>query len=155
MMMNVSLRFPSRQRGFTLIELLIAVAIVGILVRLAYPSYQASVRKARRADAKAALLDLAQREERYMAQNNIYTNSATNLGYPSAFPISVMSGSSAFYTIAAPNVTAAMSTSPALFDATATASTAQSADPCKNFILYSTGLQAVSSGATLPASECW
>ena len=71
----------SAQGGFTLIELMIAVAIVGILVRLAYPAYTKSVMKSRRADAKTALLDLAAREERYLATANSYTNTATALGY--------------------------------------------------------------------------
>lgn len=60
--------------GFTLIELMIAVAVVGILAAIAYPSYQDSVRKARRADAKSALLDAAQRQERFYTENNQYTN---------------------------------------------------------------------------------
>ncbi len=57
-------------RGFTLIELMIAVVIVGLLTMLAYPAYTQSVRKSRRADSKTALLDLASREERFMAANN-------------------------------------------------------------------------------------
>ena len=50
--------------GFTLIELLIAVAIVGIIAGIAYPSYQDQIRKSRRAQGKTELLELAQFMER-------------------------------------------------------------------------------------------
>lgn len=60
------------QPGFTLIELMIVVAIVAILAAIAYPSYQDSVRKSRRADAKAVLLEAAQWMERFYTENNRY-----------------------------------------------------------------------------------
>ena len=72
---------PRVSQGFTLIELMIAVAIVGILAAVALPSYQRSIMKGRRVDAKAATLDLAAREERYFSVNNTYTNSAVSLGF--------------------------------------------------------------------------
>lgn len=60
------------QRGFTLIELMIVVAIVGILASIAYPAYQDSVLKGRRAEARTALLELMQQQERYMTQRGTY-----------------------------------------------------------------------------------
>lgn len=59
-------------RGFTLIELMVVVAVIGILVAIAVPSYQESVRKSRRGQAKADLAEAAQAMERYYTVNNTY-----------------------------------------------------------------------------------
>ena len=63
-----------RQRGFTLIEILIVVAIVAILAAIAYPSYVETVRKGKRAEARAALVNLIQQQERFLSQNNTYAS---------------------------------------------------------------------------------
>lgn len=60
------------QRGFTLIELMIVVAIVAILAAIAYPSYQDSILKGRRAEGRTAMLELMQQQERYMTQRGTY-----------------------------------------------------------------------------------
>lgn len=59
-------------RGFTLMELMVVVAVVGILASLAYPSYQEAVRKTKRAEGRAALMQLMQQEERFYSQNTRY-----------------------------------------------------------------------------------
>ena len=76
--------FPIRRvRGFSLIELMIVVAIVAILASVAYPSYRDSVLKGRRGEARAALAELMQQQERYMTQHNKYlTFSAGATGTP-------------------------------------------------------------------------
>ena len=73
--------------GFTLIELMIVVAIVALLAAIAYPSYTRYVEKARRADAKSALLSAAQRLERCYTQFNRYDHASCTFsaGSPDGF----------------------------------------------------------------------
>ena len=66
-----------KQKGITLIELMIVIVIIGILAAGAYPSYQNSVRKARRADGAAALSNIQLAQEKLRSSCRHY---AQNLG---------------------------------------------------------------------------
>ncbi len=60
-------------RGFTLIEIMMVVVIVAVLLMIALPGYQDSMKKSRRADGMRDLMELASRQERFYAQNSRYS----------------------------------------------------------------------------------
>lgn len=60
--------------GFTLIELMVVLAIVAILATIAYPSYEEQMIKTRRAEGRAAMLEVATRLERCYTRFNAYDN---------------------------------------------------------------------------------
>jgi len=64
-----------KTQGLTLIELLIVVAIISILAMVAYPSYQDSVRKSRRADALTAVVAIQLAQENFRGNCRFYAQS--------------------------------------------------------------------------------
>lgn len=70
-----------KARGITLLELLIVVVIIGIMAAIAYPNYRDFAARAKRNEAKAVLLEIAQNQERFYLQNSTY-GSLSQLGYP-------------------------------------------------------------------------
>ena len=60
--------------GFSLLELLIALAVLAILSAVAWPSYQDTVHKSRRADARVGLLEAAQLLERCHTVHQSYSH---------------------------------------------------------------------------------
>jgi type IV pilus assembly protein PilE len=151
-----SLSSRKLSRGFTLIELMIAVAIVSILTAVAIPAYSSYVQKARRTDAKNAILDFAARQERYYSVNNQYATTAANLGYGGAFPVSVQtSGSTAYYTLNEAVVAGTATTGPTYTVTVAPiAGQAQATDACGSYVLTNLGVQS-NTGNSLATAKCW
>lgn len=131
-----------RVLGFTLIELMIVVAVVAVLAAIAYPSYQDALRKSRRAQAKADLIEYAASAERFRTVNNTYA------GFPLPATVSPReTGAVARYNLTPSPFAAANS-----FTITATAVGDQANDRCGNLTLSSTGAKGNSAGAL---ADCW
>jgi type IV pilus assembly protein PilE len=71
----------AQRNGFTLIELMIAVAVVAIIVTIAYPSYTGYVRKAKRATAQAALVDIGAKQQSYLLERRAYATALADLAF--------------------------------------------------------------------------
>ena len=130
--------------GMTLIELMIVIAILGIIVAFGYPSYQEQVRKARRAEGMASLLELADRMERHYSDVGAYTKAdGSDITVNDVFP----SFSSDYYTLSIDsqdNVSFTVSSAP---------KGTQLKDKCKTFTLTSQGVKSVSASGM--QDQCW
>ncbi|MCB1699229.1 MAG: type IV pilin protein [Pseudomonadales bacterium] len=141
--------FPGSSRGFTLVEVVIVVAIIGILMAIVLPGYQDSLQKGRRADAKAGLMDAANRQERFMLDRSSYTADMTQLGF-AADPAISAETHYAIDVAADPNCPIA---SCYILTATPVVGGAQADDSrCTKFILDSNGARDAEGSA---AAECW
>lgn len=118
-----------RSCGFTLIELMITVAVIGILAAVAYPAYLDQVRKARRADAEATLLNIAARQQQMLLDTRSY------VATPAALNVSIPNAVQQTYTI---SIVVGTATVPS-FTATATPLGSQSADKCGVLSIEQTG----------------
>ncbi len=68
-----------KRNGFTLIEVMIAVAVLGILLTLAYPSYSQYLVRGARSAAQTELQELSGTQEKIYLNSNGYT---ANLAAP-------------------------------------------------------------------------
>jgi type IV pilus assembly protein PilE len=137
------------QNAFTLIELLIVIAIVGVIAGIAYPSYQDSLTKSRRADAKAALLELSVFMERYYTANGCYTSGSCATGTTTAptlpFLVTPKSGKA--------NYDLTVATTPSTFTITAAPKSTAPDSVCGTLTLNSIGVK--TEGGTGTVADCW
>jgi type IV pilus assembly protein PilE len=130
-------------RGFTLVEVMIAVAVIGILTAVALPSYRQHVANSRRADARAAILSLAQLMERWYTERGTYVGATVGASgiYPSASP-------QGYYTM---SISAQDATT---FTISAAPAGAQTGDACGSYTYTQAGTRGVSGGSRTVA-QCW
>lgn len=136
-------RAPGRRMlGITLIELMIVIVVLGILAVVAYPNYRDFAARAKRNEARAALLQIATNQERFYLNNKTYTADMTNLGFPVAANFTTETGSYVV-TINAANA--------ATYTATATYQNADAeAGKCLTMTINSTGIK-----SSAPLADCW
>lgn len=136
--------FTKKIQGFTLLEVLITVTIIGILSGIATMGYQRYVYRANRTEAKAILLDISQRAERFYTDNNTYTGYSipTNLRQVpeqgnKTYDVSFTTGSSG-----------------QTFTVSATPKNRQVKDTCGTMSINNIGRKSAS-GSSLDGSRCW
>lgn len=127
----------TRQQGFTLIELMIVVAVVGILAAVAYPAYIDQIRKSRRAEVQATLMNISARQQQMLLDTRSY---ATTVG---ALNITLPNSVQQTYAVTMSVGTATMPT----FSVIATPSGAQAADKC--------GVLSINQIGTRTPATCW
>ena len=126
-------------RGFTLIEIMIVIAIIGIVITIAAPSYTEYLKKGRRAEVVSLLSEQAQTLERFYTRNNVYTG------------VTGFSSGNDFYTI-----TPTLADQTFLLTATRKAGTSMAADKCGDFTLTNTGVRGMNNATTgLTTKDCW
>lgn len=155
---------PRRKSGFSLLELLIALAIVGILASIAYPSFMGAIRKSRRSDAVSALTRLQQAQEQHRSNFALFAATPDGLASSGGLGLSTASPDG-HYAIAISNNTAvgyvatatAVSTSPQADDSTCqvfTLSVGQGVDNIAGLAFRSS----TNAGGTVNSSDnnpCW
>lgn len=135
-----------KRAGFTLIELMVAVAVIGILAAIAFPSYQDYIRRSKRAAAKAVLSDLANRQQAYLNDKRAYAGSLSALVPSFSAPSEI--GSDYQFAVTADNTA-----SPPTFSVTATPiSSTMLADKCGTSASIPLALS--QAGGRTPAG-CW
>jgi type IV pilus assembly protein PilE len=78
---SIAAKQCARRNGFTLIELMIVVAVIAVIATIAYPSYAGYTRKAKRATAQAALVDIGAKEQAYLLERRAYATTLADLSF--------------------------------------------------------------------------
>lgn len=130
----------NKNKGFTLIEMMITVAIISILVAIAYPSYQNYIVRANRSAAQQFMLRVVNQQEQYMLDARSYTATIGDGGLGLEIPTDV----SSYYTVTIVDLNNAATPPVYTVQAVAKAGTMQAGEP--TLTINSVGIKA-------PASE--
>ena len=146
---------PARavRSGFTLIELMIVVVVVAILAVVVMPSYQWAVMKARRTEAKSALITVAQTLERFSTENalNGYSQAKLSDTEVSDKVVAKATTESGYYELSfVPNPPTF-----AEYEVRAAPKNAQANDKCGVFRLNQKGERNVLNSFGKTKEECW
>jgi len=82
---------------------MIVVAVIGILASIALPAYQDSIKRGKRAEARAEMLKAEGWLERFYTENNRYSNNAAddaNTAFATRFTVIPSSGGPVNYNVA-------------------------------------------------------
>ena len=125
--------------GFSLLELVIVLAVIGVLLTLAIPSYQRYTQRVHRAEAIRMMLAIADCQERVRASTGFYDTSSCGEGFNS---------DSHELRIEPPDTTASL-------EFTIIAQLRQgSDDTCGNLSLDQTGSRGISANQAT-VNKCW
>jgi type IV pilus assembly protein PilE len=134
--------------GFSLIELMTVLLITGLLLTLAWPSYQSHVRRGHRVEAATALMEAQHFMERYYAVQGRYT---TATGSAPALPLrlqTVPAQGTVRYRLKLEGVEAGK------YTLHADPHDALAVDACGSLTLASTGAKG-RTGSGLTVQQCW
>lgn len=136
---------PGAQEGLTLIELMVALAIAAIVMAVAYPSYLEQVRKGRRAEAQAVLMEATQFLERYATENLRYDQNVAGVAValPAQLAKAPKEGAAKFYDVSLLAVGANS------YTLRAVPTGASSGDACGTLTVTHTGVKSAA------RADCW
>jgi type IV pilus assembly protein PilE len=126
-------------RGFTLIEIMIVIAIIGIVMTIAAPSFTEYLKKGRRTEVAGLLSEQAQILERFYSQKNAYTG------------VAGLSPGNDYYTI-----TSTLTDQTFLLTAKRKDGKSMATDKCGDFTITNTGVRGmVNATPGLTTKDCW
>ena len=135
-------------RGITLVELMIVILVLSIIIVVGYPNYREFAARAKRNEARAALLQIATNQERHYLNNNTYTDDLSNLGLANTTTNNIVTETGS-YRVRITNANASTYTATATY-----LLGGNEASKCSVFQIDATGTKSSLDGGGA-ATDCW